>query len=67
MTKVVKEVAFVEKFYDIIFYVHNTLVLHSGENKTEYQIDLRYACLPEIAIKTYIQFCPICALKKCNR
>lgn len=62
--KITKQVAFIEDFYDILFYIHNKLVNHSGENKTEYQVDLRYACFPETAINEYIKHCPLCSIKR---
>jgi hypothetical protein len=61
-----REVAFVENFYTILFAIHNQILAHSGENKTEYQIDLRYACFPESVVNHYIKTCPICSLKKGN-
>ena len=61
---VVKEVAIIENFYDILYTIHNNMVAHSGENKTEYQIDLRYACFPTAVIDEYIKLCPICNFKK---
>ncbi len=59
-----KEEAFVENFYSILFAIHNQILAHSCENKTEYQGDLRYACFPESVVNYYIKTCPICSLKK---
>ena len=53
---VVKEVAIIENFYEILLTIHNDIVAHSGENKTEYQIDLRYACFPTAVIDEYIKY-----------
>ena len=61
---VIKEVALIENFYEILLNIHNNMVSHSGENKTEYQIDLRYACFPTAVIDEYCKLCPVCSLKK---
>ena len=60
---VVKEVAIIENLHEILLTIHNNMVAHSGENKTEYQIDLRYACFPTAVIDEYIKLCPVCSLK----
>ncbi len=58
-----KQVAFVEDFYSILYQIHNVIICHLGENKTQYQINLRYACFPEAAIDMYCKLCPVCSLK----
>ena len=62
-TYVTKPVAVIEEFYSILFKIHNVITCHLGENKTQYQCQLRYACFPEAAIDQYCKFCPICSLK----
>jgi hypothetical protein len=53
--KTIKEVA----YHYILFKIHNVLVGHSGENKTENQIDSSYSLFPEGAISEYIKKCPV--------
>ncbi len=63
ITHVTKQVAFIEDFYDILYGIHNVILCHLGENKTQYQVNLRYACFPEAAIDQYCKLCPVCSLK----
>jgi hypothetical protein len=57
-------VALKENFFDILYSLHSVQRGHTGIGKTEEDVRIRYYGIPRAAITKFINFCPICNLKK---